>query len=122
MGNDEKKANFDFSVNKKNLYREEAITDVKVASIRRLIPINLDGSEDKSRTTIFYGHTQLMSPDGPIPLQAPLQANNLEEAMDLFPEAMEKALAEVVDQFRKIQQERENSGQKEDSRIIMPGK
>ena len=29
----------DFTVDQSNLYREEGITDLKVASIRRLIPI-----------------------------------------------------------------------------------
>ena len=67
----------DFSVDKKNLYREEAITDLKVASIRRLVPVKIDGSEDDSRPQIFMGHTQLMSQQGPIPIHAPLKAQQL---------------------------------------------
>ncbi len=110
----------DFSVDKTNLYKEEAITDLKVASIRRLIPIHPDGTEDKSRVPLFMGHTQLMSPQGPVPIQSPLTANTLKEAMDEFPNAMKKALDEVLENVKKMQQEQMQK--KDDSRIIVPGR
>ena len=111
----------DFTVDTKNLYREESITDLKVASIRRLVPINLDGTEDKSRTTIFIGQTQLMSPDGPLPIQAELAANNFEEAVAEFPSAMKKALSEVIEKLKQMQQQQQQKKQ-DDSRIIVPGR
>lgn len=110
----------DFTVDKTNLYREEALTDLKVASIRRLIPVLPDGTEDKSRTPLFMGHTQLMSPQGPVPIQSPLAANNLEDAIEEFPGAMKKALEEVVENVKKMQEEQMK--QKDDSRIIVPGR
>ncbi len=122
MNDTEQEQQIDFTVDKKNLYREEAITDLKVASIRRLIPVNPDGTEDKSRTSLFMGHTQLMSPQGPIPIQSPLEANDLEEAMNAFPSAMKKALEEVVENVKKMQQEQEAAKQKDNSNIIMPGR
>lgn len=111
----------DFTVDRKNLYREESFTDLKVASIRRLIPANPDGTEDKSRTPIFFGHTQLMSPEGPVPIQSRLMANNLTEAMDQFPGAMAKALAELVENLKEMQK-KEAAEKANDSRIIMPGR
>jgi len=108
----------DFIVDRNNLYREESITDLKVASIRRLIPVKPNGTEDKSRTPVFIGHTQLMSPEGPLPIQSQLAANNIEEALDAFPETMKQALAEMVEQIKKMQKEKQ---QKDDSKIIMPG-
>jgi len=111
----------DFNVDKNNLYREESITDLKVASIRRLIPVKSDGTEDSSRTPVFIGHTQLMSPDGPLPIQSQLAANNIEEALDAFPEAMKQALAEVMERIKKMQEEQQQQKQDNDSRIIMPG-
>ena len=111
----------DFTVNKNDLYREEAITDLKVASIRRLIPVKPDGTEDNSRTQIFVGHTQLMSPDGPVPIQSKLTANNLEEAVDEFPKAMEKALADVIEQIKAMRQQQQQE-QNNASRIIVPGR
>ncbi|RTZ98969.1 MAG: cytoplasmic protein [Deltaproteobacteria bacterium] len=108
----------DFAVDRNNLYREESFTDLKVASIRRLIPVNQDGTEDRSRTPIFLGHTQLMSPEGPVPLQARLMANNLDEAMNEFPKAMESALAQVVENLKELQ--KKEAEEKGDSRIIVP--
>jgi len=110
----------DFTVNPSNLYREESITDLRVASIRSLTPIKADGTRDESREVIFVGHTQLMSPQGPVPLQAPLKATTLEDAMDKFPEAMEQALAEVIENAKKMQAEQDRAQQKDDSRIILP--
>lgn len=111
----------DFTVDRNNLYREESITDLKVASIRRLIPVKADGSDDPSRQTIFVGSTQLMSPEGPLPLQAKLEANTFDEAMDVFPAAMQQALGEVIENIRQMQQERQTQ-QRDDSRIIVPGR
>lgn len=121
MSEERQVPNIDFTVDKSNLYREEAITDLRVASIRRLVPIHPDGTDDGSRTPLFMGHTQLMSPEGPVPLQAKIEANSLDEAFDHFPAAMEQALSEVVDRLKKIQAEQQNQPQN-DSRIIMPGR
>lgn len=119
MSNQTNPYNIDFTVDQQNLYREEAYTDLKVASIRRLVPINLDGSDDKSRTPVFIGTSQLMSPQGPLPLQAALPANNLEEAIQVFPAAMERAMADMIEELQKMQ---EAEKQENDSRIILPGR
>lgn len=111
----------DFTVDKDNLYREEALTDLKVASIRRLVPVNIDGSDDPSRTPLFYGSTQLMTPEGPLPIQAQLQANNLDEAFVEFPNAMQAALDDMIEKLQKMQNEQRLKKQ-DDSRIIVPGR
>lgn len=110
----------DFKVDKKNLYREEGITDLKTASIRVLTPVNLDGTVDESRPRIFIGHTQLMSPQGPLPIQARLNATTLEEAIDRFPDAMENEMDQVVEQVKKMQQEMEREEQRGKSNLILP--
>jgi hypothetical protein len=115
------KQQIDFTVDKNNLYREESFTDLKVASIRRLIPVNPDGTDDKNRTPIFLGHTQLMSPDGPVPIQSSLAANNLEVALEEFPGTMQQAFASVVERIREMQQQQQMK-QKDESRIIVPGR
>lgn len=109
----------DFTVDANNLYREESITDIKVASIRQLIPIKADGTDDASRKPIFYGHTQLMSPQGPVPIQAPLEAETLEEAMAIFPSAMKTAMDQLLEKYKQMAEQQQ---QKEDSRIIVPGR
>jgi hypothetical protein len=108
----------DFTVDQTNLYREEGFTDLKVASIRKLIPILPDGTDDKSRTAIFIGSTQLMSDYGPLPIQAALSANNFQEALAAFPEAMEKAMATTIERLKKMQEQEQAQ---KDSRIIVPG-
>jgi hypothetical protein len=111
----------DFKVDTASLYREDAITDLKVASIRRMVPVTADGQDDSSRSAVFFGHTQILTPQGPLPLQAKLMANNLAEAIQAFPEAMEQEMARMVEQIRKMQ-EQEQKKQQGDSRIIMPGR
>ena len=93
----------DFSVDKNNLYREEGFTDLKVASIRRLIPVTLDGEVDKDRFHLFIGVTQLMTSEGPVPIQAALNARTLAQAVDEFPAAMEKAMKEAIEDMKKRQ-------------------
>lgn len=99
MSSEDKSNKIDFTVDQSNLYREDSVTDIKVAAIRRLTPIKPDGSDDNSRDPIFMGQTHLMSPSGPILLQSVLEARNLETAMEKFPAAMqlemEKAMAEA---------------------------
>jgi hypothetical protein len=112
----------EFAVDKENLYKEESLTDMKAGSIRILKPIKLDGSEDSGREEIYIAHTQIMSPQGMIPLQAKLTANTLEGAIDEFPEAMQQALAQMVEEVKKMQQEEAGRPQQDDSRIIMPGR
>lgn len=113
----EQKPAIDFTVDINNLYREEAITDLQVATIRILKPIKADGSDDPSRNPLFFGHTQLMSPEGPIPIQSDLKATTLDEAIREFPLSMEKAMKEIIDSIREMQREQM---QKEQSRIITP--
>jgi hypothetical protein len=113
--------NLNFEVDKNNLYREESVTDLKIANIQRLIPVSLDGTEDSSRETIFLGRTQLSTPQGPVPIQAKLEAKTLEEAMDVFPKAMEAETQKVVESFKQMQEQQEQQKKAEQSRIIVPG-
>jgi len=112
----------ELNIDKKNLYREESITDLKVGSIRVLKPIKIDGSDDSGREEIFVGNTQIMTPQGAIPLQAKLSAKTLEAAMDEFPGAMQQALAQMVEEVKKMQEEEAKRPKQDDSRIIVPGR
>lgn len=105
MPNGAEGQNIDFTVNRDNLYREESVTDLKVASIRKMIPIKPDGSDDPQRSEVFFGSTQLMTPEGPLPLQSELSATTLEEAMNEFPSAMQKALEQTIDRLKQMQQQ-----------------
>ena len=52
---DERKPMTDMSVDLGNLYKEESFTDLKVASVKQLTPIKVDGTRDESRAIIFIG-------------------------------------------------------------------
>jgi hypothetical protein len=112
---DEMTESIDFSMDRTNLYREENFTDLKIASIRRLTPVKPDGSADKTRKTLFVGHTNLMTPNGPLPIQNMIQAKELQQAIKKFPEAMQSAMERLVKEAIKHKQ-------KEESRIIVPGR
>ncbi|MGD8267225.1 MAG: cytoplasmic protein [Desulfobacterales bacterium] len=108
----------DFTLEHDNLYREQSYTDLKAGSIRRLLPVKPDGSPDESRSEIFVGTTQLMTNEGPLPVQARLMANSFKEALAVFPETMRKATMEMIAQFEQLQQKMKAEA---DSRIIVPG-
>ena len=121
MNGQEQIQNINFSIDSNNLYREESITDLKVGSIRRLIPIKTDGTADDARTEVFIGHTQLMSPEGPLPIQSELTAKTLEEAINVFPSTMKQALNELIERMQEMQKQQQ-AQQRDESRIIVPGR
>lgn len=103
----------DLKVKQNNLYIEESFTDLDMASIRRLTPVKPNGIQDKTRKSIFVGHTQLMTPQGPLPIQSLLEARNLKEATEKYPSAMKNAIEKMLEELKKMQK-------KEESRIVVP--
>ena len=101
-------------IDPQNLYKEEAFTDLTFATIRRLTPVNIDGSPDESRETLFTGMTQLMSPNGPIPVQCLIEgAKTLGEAAEKLPEAIEKTVQAMIAEAKEMERQ-------EASKIIVP--
>lgn len=96
-----------------NLYREESFTDLKVASIRKLVPIKVDGSDDDSRPAIFTGSAHIMSQMGPVPVNTQIEAASLEEALQKFPDAIKDAIDRMIEEAKEIQRQ-------ESSRIVVP--
>jgi hypothetical protein len=106
----------DIKVNTGNLYREETFTDLTLATIRRLTPVKIDGSADDSREAIFAGMTQLMSPNGPVPVQCIIEgAKSLSDAAAKLPEAIEKTVQEMIAEAKEMQRQ-------ESSKLIVPGR
>ena len=105
----------EIKIDPNNLYKEEAFTDLTFATIRQLTPVKIDGSVDESREAIFTGMTQLMSPNGPIPVQCLIEGvKNLSEAVAKLPEAIEKSVQAMIAEAQEMER-------KESSRIVMPG-
>ena len=97
-----------------SLYREETFTDLKAATIRRLTPVRANGADDTARPTLFIGETTLLTQVGPLPVQCPIEAESLADAMQKFPSAMQAAVERMVEEIRELQRQ-------EASRIVVPG-
>lgn len=97
-----------------NLYREETITDLRTGTIKVLYPLQSNGQPDDTRSPMFICQTELMSNAGMIPVSAPIEANNLSEALQKFPDAVKQAVDEMIKRVQDYQREQA-------SRIVTPG-
>lgn len=104
----------EIDVDSSNLYREEIYTDLRVATIRRLVPVLADGSPDPARTPLYTGQTHLMSQAGPLPVECAIEATSLEEAAQKFPGAIKQAVERLVEEAKELRR-------REASRIVVPG-
>lgn len=104
----------ELNVDQENLYREETFTDLKIASIRRLTPVTTEGANDPSRPLMFVGETTLMSARGPLPINCPIEATTLDEAIAAFPKAVQDAVERLMEEAREMQRQEAN-------RIVVPG-
>ena len=91
-----------------NLWKEENFTDLQVGSIRKLTPIKLDGSEDEARQATWSATTNIMTPGGALPISGEIDATNLEEAVEKFPDAINAAVKKLQEDMVKMQQEQAN--------------
>ena len=99
-----------------NLYREESYTDLKAGSLRKLVPVKADGTDDPARAAVYTAATQVMTPGGVLPLSGELaDAKTLAEAVAKFPEAIKQALADLREEMEALQRERA-------SQIVVPGR
>lgn len=104
----------DIRIDTDNLYLEEVFTDLGAGTIRRLTPVNADGSVDIGRSILFMGQAQVLSQMGPIPLTFELEGTDLATAIDAFPAAAEEAVKRMVDELREMQRQQA-------SQIVVPG-
>jgi hypothetical protein len=96
-----------------SLYREEIFTDRRAGTIRRLTPVTVGGATDPARPVLFSGQTQLLTPAGVLPLAFEIEAGTLEEALAKFPEGVNAALEQAIDEAREMRREAA-------SRIVVP--
>lgn len=113
MDNSDPRGLEDVKVDQKNLYKEEVFTDLRIATIRQLTPVMPDGQKDDKRDVLYFGQTQMMTPAGSLPIQFEIEAKSLQQAMDKFPESVQQAVHELVENAREAQRQAE-------SRIVTP--
>jgi hypothetical protein len=116
---DEQNQPTELKIDKSNLFMEETFTDLKVGIIKRMTPVKADGSVDKTRKSVFVGQTR---PNGPLPIQAVIQAKELQQAIKKFPEAMQASMERLAEEAKKYQEQENAKISEPDSRIIIPGR
>lgn len=87
------------------LYREEAFTDRRVGTIRRLVPVTAEGKDDGSRPVQYLGQTQIMTPAGALPLSFEIPAKDLQEAVVGFAQAANEAVHQAVQELQDLRRE-----------------
>ena len=106
----------DIQMDAANLYREESYTDLKAGTMRKLVPVKVDGSDDPSREPIFTAATQVMTPGGVLPLSGEVEgAKTLADAVAGFAPAIKQAIADLREEMAAMQRERA-------SQIVVPGR
>jgi hypothetical protein len=104
----------EITIDADNMYREEAFSDLKVGSIRRLVPITAAGEDDSSRATRYEGQASLMTPAGSLPLSFELDADTLAGAIEQFPQAVNAAAERAINELKELQRQ-------QDQKIQVPG-
>lgn len=99
----------DFSMDATELYREETFTDRRIGTVRRLIPIRPDGSDDNARETLYVGQTQMLTPLGALPLHFEIPAGSLEEAAAHFGAAAQQAAHETIEELKEMRRDAASS-------------
>jgi hypothetical protein len=103
----------DIQLDSAGLYREDIFTDRRAGTIRRLVPVTTDGSTDERRPVLYSGQTQLLTPNGVLPLGFEIEAKSLPEAIQNFSAAVKDALEQAIDEAREMRRESA-------SRIVVP--
>jgi hypothetical protein len=97
------------------LTREEVYTDSLIGSIRKMIPVTLDGELDTSRSVQFVGSTQIMTPGGALPLSFEIETDTLAGAVAGFGDAAKLAVERTMEELKEMQRQQASS-------IVVPGR
>jgi hypothetical protein len=97
-----------------SLYREEMISDRKMGTLRVMIPIKPDGSEDETRKVLYVGQAQIMTPMGALPVAFEIEADSLDKAVDGYADAAKEAIENTIKELKELQRQAQSS-------IVVPG-
>jgi len=105
----------EISMDSAGLTREEVYTDSRVGTIRKMIPVTVDGEPDSSRSVQFVGSTQIMTPGGALPLSFEIEADTLEAAVAGFGDAAKLSVERTMEELKEMQRQQASS-------IVVPGR
>jgi hypothetical protein len=95
------------------LYLEEAFTDRRIGSIRRLTPVTDLGDRDLTRPVLYVGQASVMTPMGTLPIAFEIEAETLAEAVAAYGPAAQAAIDETA---RELQEMRRQAA----SQLVIP--
>src|SRR5581483_12475125 len=88
-----------------SLWREEVFTDRRIGTIRRLTPVNVDGTPAVGRKTMYVGEAALMTPAGQLPLSFEIEATDLAGAVAGYAAALEKGYRETLEELQELRRQ-----------------
>ena len=91
------------------LYLEEVFTDRRIGTLRRLTPVTKDGKPDASKTVLYVGETQIMTPAGSIPIAFEIGAESLGEAAGKFGSLAKDAIDRTVRELQELRRQASSS-------------
>jgi len=110
----DEQAKMDIKMTADELYQEEIFTDRRVGTLQRLTPVTRQGEPDSSRSIVFVGQTQILTPAGALPLSFDIDARTLDEAIAGFGQAAEGAVEDTMKRLEEMRREAASS-------LIVPG-
>lgn len=95
----------ELKMNPAELYREETFTDRSAGTLRRLTPVQIDGSDDPARPVLYIGQAQIFTPMGAMPIAFEIEAGSLGEAAEKFSAAANVAVERTARELEELRRE-----------------
>jgi hypothetical protein len=92
-----------------SLYREEIYTDLKLGTLRVMVPVKKDGSSDSSRETVYTGEARLMTQMGPLPITFEIEAATLAEAVSKYGAAAKAGVEQALRELQELRRQASSS-------------
>ena len=95
----------DIQMDVSSLCREEIYTDRRFGTIRVLVPVGANGSDDPKRPTVYTGEAQIMTQVGALPISFEIEAKTLGEAVAGSGEAAKAALDRTMKELAEMRRQ-----------------
>ena len=76
----------------------------------------------RNASNIGFSSLALATPNGPLPIQDNIPAKDLQQAIKKFPEVMQLAMEQLIEEVQKYQEQEQGRIQKTESGLIIPGR
>ena len=97
-----------------SLYREEIYTDRAAGTLRVMVPVRADGTQDAARQTLFIGEAQILTNMGPLPISFEIEATSLGAAVQKYGDAAKEGVERAVRELQEMRRQASSS-------IVLPG-